>query len=142
MNPACSSTSMFFLTFVWVAGLAVYGLFLGLLFAGVDRVLVARLQHRIGPPLAQPFADVWKLFHKQDAVPGAAVPSLFRLMPVAALASALTLLLYVPLGGLENAPLLGGRGDAILVLYLLLLPGLAMVLDSIETISRCAPMEA
>ncbi len=40
---------------------------LGALLAGCDRVLTARFQSRIGPPLLQPFYDVAKLWHKEKA---------------------------------------------------------------------------
>ncbi|MBR6022656.1 MAG: NADH-quinone oxidoreductase subunit H [Kiritimatiellae bacterium] len=131
------------LALLWVAGLAVYGGFLGLLFAGVDRVLVARMQGRIGPPLAQPFADVRKLLHKQDTMPETAVGCVFRFAPVLALAGALTVLLYVPLGGLETAAgPFAGRGDALLGLYLLLLPGLGMVLGGFASGSPYASLGA
>ena len=138
----CCPWTMAGLTAVWVLGLAVYGGFLGLLFAGVDRVLVARMQGRIGPPVAQPFADVRKLLHKQDTMPETAVGPVFRFAPVLALAGALTVLLYVPLGGLEHAGLLAGRGDALLVLYLLLLPGLGMVLGGFASGSPYASLGA
>jgi formate hydrogenlyase subunit 4 len=39
-------------------------LFGGLL-AGVDRIVSARMQGRVGPPLLQPFYDVGKLFEKE-----------------------------------------------------------------------------
>jgi len=48
--------------------LAVAGLILaplvGGLVAGLDRVVTARLQSRMGPPLLQPFYDVGKLMSK------------------------------------------------------------------------------
>jgi len=51
---------------------AIYGLlFLALgplfggLLAGADRIVSARMQGRVGPPLLQPFYDVGKLFQKQ-----------------------------------------------------------------------------
>jgi formate hydrogenlyase subunit 4 len=37
----------------------------GGLLAGVDRIVSARMQSRVGPPILQPFYDVAKLFHKQ-----------------------------------------------------------------------------
>jgi formate hydrogenlyase subunit 4 len=40
--------------------------FLGGLLAGVDRIITARMQSRVGPPLLQPFYDVLKLFGKQS----------------------------------------------------------------------------
>lgn len=38
--------------------------FAGGLLAGVDRIVTARMQGRLGPPLLQPFYDVGKLFQK------------------------------------------------------------------------------
>ncbi len=42
--------------------------FLGGLVAGADRILTARMQGRVGPPLLQPFYDVGKLFEKENVV--------------------------------------------------------------------------
>lgn len=42
--------------------------FFGGLITGVDRILTARMQSRVGPPLLQPFYDVLKLFEKQKLV--------------------------------------------------------------------------
>jgi formate hydrogenlyase subunit 4 len=92
---------------------------------GVDRIVTARMQARIGPPLSQPLTDLRKLFIKENVVPANAIPWLFNLAPVIALASALTILLYIPVGGYP--PVLSGGGDLILVMYLLTLPALALV---------------
>lgn len=40
----------------------------GGLLAGLDRILSARMQGRKGPPLLQPFYDVFKLFQKENIV--------------------------------------------------------------------------
>lgn len=50
-----------------VCGLAM-GPLLGGLISGADRILTARMQSRIGPPLLQPFYDVGKLLFKQPLV--------------------------------------------------------------------------
>ena len=42
--------------------------FLGGLIIGLDRILTARLQSRIGPPLFQPFYDLGKLWRKERAL--------------------------------------------------------------------------
>ena len=42
--------------------------FVGGLLSGVDRVFAARMQGRQGPPVIQPFYDVYKLLHKQTTV--------------------------------------------------------------------------
>ena len=126
----------------WTLGTALYGILLGLFFSGVDRVLVARMQSRIGPPLLQPFADVRKLMIKQDAVPGGATGGVFRWAPVLARAGGLTALVYIPLGGLGGGSPLPGGGDAVLALYLLMLPGLAMVVGGFASGSPYASVGA
>lgn len=44
---------------------AVVGLALGCLLAGLDRIISARMQGRVGPPLLQPYYDVRKLLGKE-----------------------------------------------------------------------------
>ncbi len=105
---------------------AVVGIALGLFYKGIDRVLAARMQARVGPPFTQPFRDVKKLLIKETIVPRDAVKWLFNLMPVVALSASVVILMYLPLGGM--APVLGGHGDLILVIYLLIFPPLALVL--------------
>ena len=39
---------------------------LGCLLAGVDRIVSARMQGRVGPPLLQPYYDVRKLIEKDN----------------------------------------------------------------------------
>jgi ech hydrogenase subunit B len=50
---------------ILAAAFAVLAPFAGGLLAGVDRVLSARMQRRVGPPLLQPFFDVVKLWGKE-----------------------------------------------------------------------------
>lgn len=45
---------------------AVLGPILGCLLSGIDRVLSAKMQGRVGPPLLQPYYDVRKLLEKED----------------------------------------------------------------------------
>ncbi|MFW6151174.1 MAG: respiratory chain complex I subunit 1 family protein [Chloroflexota bacterium] len=103
----------------------VLGAAAGLLYLGIDRKLVAHMQGRIGPPIIQPFRDVEKLLMKESIVPDGSIPWLFRAAPMFCLIASGALLLYIPLFG--QAALLGGYGDAIVVLYLLTAPSLAMV---------------
>jgi ech hydrogenase subunit B len=49
------------------AAYVIAGPFVGGLLAGIDRVLAARLQGRVGPPLLQPFYDLRKLFTRRIA---------------------------------------------------------------------------
>ena len=39
--------------------------FIGGFLAGLDRIITARMQRRVGPPILQPFYDVFKLFQKK-----------------------------------------------------------------------------
>jgi len=105
--------------------IAVFGIIVGLFLMGIDRIAAARMQARIGPPLTQPFTDIRKLLAKENIVPDNAIPWLFHLAPIVALASGITILLYLPIGGF--APVLSGGGDLILVMYLLTVPALALV---------------
>jgi formate hydrogenlyase subunit 4 len=133
--------SVSLLSAVW-QGLVILvgGTLLGMVYKGLDRKLGARMQGRIGPPLRQPFFDVIKLMTKENIVPDHAVAWIYNLMPVLALASVATLLFYVPLGGF--APLLGGLGDLILILYLLAVPSIAMVLGGFAAGSPFASVGA
>ena len=113
--------------------LAGFGIFFGLLYKGIDRKISAHMQGRIGPPIVQPFRDVRKLFTKENIVPENAIDWIFNLAPVVGLIASIALLLYLPVGGLD--PLAGGLlgssvifGDLILILYLLIIPSLAMVI--------------
>ena len=54
-------------TVLVISGL-VAGPLLGGLISGLDRILTARLQSRIGPPVLQPFYDVIKLLGKEKMV--------------------------------------------------------------------------
>ncbi len=112
--------------------LAGFGIFFGLLYKGIDRKISAHMQGRIGPPIVQPFRDIRKLFTKENIVPENAIAWIFNLAPVVGLIASIALLLYLPVGGFD--PLAGGLvgnspyGDLILVLYLLIIPSLAMVI--------------
>lgn len=119
---------------------AVFGILAALLLLGVDRIVTARMQARIGPPLSQPLTDLRKLFTKENVVPANAIPWLFNAAPVVALASVITILFYIPVGGFP--PVLSGGGDLILVMYLLTLPALALVAGGFSSGSPYATVGA
>jgi NADH-quinone oxidoreductase subunit H len=91
-----------------------------------DRKLCARLQNRVGPPWYQPVADLLKLISKQDLVPQQADRSVFKGMPLLALAATVAASLYIPLWG--GTALMHFEGDLIVVLYLLTIPTLTLFL--------------
>ena len=125
-------------------GVALFGIFFGLIYKGIDRKLSAHMQGRIGPPIRQPFRDVKKLFVKENIIPENAIPWIFNLAPLMGLVATITILLYLPLGGFQ--PLLDGiistRGDLILILYLLIIPSLAMVIGGFSSGSPYATVGA
>ncbi len=55
----------FVLPLIGSIGFAILAPIVGCLLAGVDRVLSARMQGRVGPPLLQPYYDVRKLMAKE-----------------------------------------------------------------------------
>ncbi len=112
----------------------------GMLYRGIDRKLVAHMQGRVGPPIVQPFRDVQKLLMKETIIPDGAVSWLFTAAPFVCLITSALLLLYIPLFGLQA--LLGGFGDALLIVYLLILPSLAFAAGGFASSSPYATVGA
>src|SRR5512138_1009839 len=106
----------------------------GMFYEWIDRKLVARFQNRIGPRWFQPFADMVKLFAKEQIIPKVANPFLFFGLPMVAVAGALTAAVYVPLVGIQ--PVSSFPGDLIVTIYLLSLLTLCMGLAGWNTSSR------
>ncbi|MBU2617348.1 MAG: NADH-quinone oxidoreductase subunit H [Euryarchaeota archaeon] len=104
-----------------------YSGFFGFLYMGIDRKLVARMQGRVGPQIRQPFRDFLKLCGKESIVPHQAISWLYEFAPILALSSALTLMLYIPIG---IAPVFAHFGDLIVILYLLTMIGIAIIVGA------------
>jgi NADH-quinone oxidoreductase subunit H len=117
---------------IFPAGLTL--IFTGMFYEWIDRKLVARFQNRVGPRWFQPFADVVKLFAKEQITPALANPFLFFGLPVIAISGALTSALYVPIMGLE--PVHSFSGDLIVTIYLLSLLTMCVGLAGWNTSSR------
>ncbi|MDD1720027.1 MAG: NADH-quinone oxidoreductase subunit H [Methanoregulaceae archaeon] len=101
--------------------LLAYALFLEFL----DRRIAARMQHRVGPPIFQPFADLVKMLGKEVIDPNGVDRRVFDAAPLVALAAVMTAFLYVPVVG--SSPF-AFQGDLVLVLYLLTLPTIILFL--------------
>lgn len=101
-------------------------LIFSLLLKGVDRILVARLQRRIGPPLLQPFFDIIKLMRKQTLVPDGAPRTLFLALPAVGAGSMLVAIVLIPIAGVYQPP--AGFGDLLVLLYLLTVPAVVLML--------------
>lgn len=121
-----------FMLLIFPAGLTL--LLMGMVYEWIDRKLIARFQNRIGPRWFQPFADVVKLFAKEQITPSIAQSTLFFSLPVVALSGALTSALYVPLFGLTPAS--SFPGDLVVTLYLLSLLTICIGLAGWNTSSR------
>ncbi len=117
----------------WLLYLIAFLIFPGFLFTGtfgllvtwVDRKVTALVQYRVGPPLRQPFYDLFKLWHKELILPRTARKTGFLLAPFLGLAA--TTLLATMLGIFNLNPEIRFVGDTIVILYLMLLPPLSIV---------------
>jgi len=99
---------------------------LGLVVSWVDRKVTARVQWRVGPPLLQPLYDILKLLGKETIVPEGGSRLAFLGAPVMGLAGATLAATIV--GVALIWPERSFAGDAIVVLYLLVVPSLAIIL--------------
>ena len=104
---------------------ALFTCLFGLLLAGLDRKVVARMQKRKGPPLSQPAWDFLKLCGKECIVPAAAARAVYLAAPYIGLASLVVTVLFIPIGGFQPFTT---AGDTVVILYLLTIPTLAMIL--------------
>jgi len=100
---------------------------IGLLACWLDRKVTARIQWRVGPPWYQNFVDIVKLLGKETIVPESAQAT-FLLAPFVGL---LSLVLVATITG--NAiffPAASFSGDLIVVLYLLVIPAIALIIGA------------
>ena len=104
----------------------------GLLLAGIDRKLVARMQKRVGPPILQPFYDFFKLCGKKTIVPAAANKTVFLAAPLLGLAALVVLQLFIPVFQFQ-IPAFSNVADVIVILYLLLIPAVSIILGGAST---------
>ena len=97
---------------------------IGLLLAGIDRKVLARMQKRVGPPIIQPVYDFFKLMGKETIVPHAANKAVFLGAPVVGFVSLVVMMLFIPIFGYSA---FSGNGDLIVILYLLTIPAVALI---------------
>jgi len=102
-----------------------FALAFGLALKGLDRRVAARLQGRVGPPLAQPFFDLVKLARKRTMVPDIAAEPVFLGAPLVGAVAMLLAAALVPIPGVYAPhPLLG---DLLVLLYLLAVPAVVLM---------------
>jgi len=95
------------------------------LFDGVIRKLKAVIQSRKGPPLTQPYRDIFKLLAKEDLQPGGG--AIFRLAPVVGLGAMLVAATLTPIGGKVAS---GLPGDVIVWVYVMTLAAVATMIGA------------
>jgi NADH-quinone oxidoreductase subunit H len=98
----------------------------GLLLTWVDRKVTAIVQSRIGPPWFQPYADIGKLLAKKMFVPRGSQALGFLAAPLLAVAGSTLATVIILLALLR--PSTGFVGDLIVLLYLSVLPSIALVI--------------
>ncbi len=96
---------------------------------GVISLLKARIQNRHGASVWRPYADLLKLFRKEDLVPASA-SFVFRLAPIVLLAATVVVAAFVPL--LHGSALMGATGDFVLLVYLLALGRFFLMLGAMD----------
>jgi len=115
---------------MWILGVLIVSFVatavLGLLAKWVDRKITALVQWRVGPPWYQNFADIMKLLGKETIVPVGARRTGFLLWPVVGLSGAA--LAAAVLWMVNGNPGKSFVADMIGVIYLLVLPSLAIIM--------------
>jgi formate hydrogenlyase subunit 4 len=99
------------------------------LVSGIVGRIKAVLQLRRGAPIWRPYADIWKLFHKEDLVPPSA-SVVFGVAPLLLFAVSIVVTAFIPL--LQDSALLGSAGDFILLVYLLAFGRFFLALGGID----------
>jgi len=118
--------SLLFFTYLFIFPGMLFILAFGLFAEYIDRRIYARIQRRVGPPLLQPLADMIKLAAKEDLTPEKADRFMFTIVPIISLTAVIASFLYVPV--VSSNALHNFEGDLIVVLYLLIIPTLALFL--------------
>ncbi len=113
----------------------------GLMIGWVDRKVTAMLQWRVGPPWYQNFLDLAKLLlYKETLIPKGVSRGYFLGMPLLAL-SAATLASTILLSA-NGAARAGFLGDVIVVIYLLMMPPIALMLGAFASANTLATVGA
>ncbi|MFC1599358.1 NADH-quinone oxidoreductase subunit H, partial [Candidatus Omnitrophota bacterium] len=115
-----------------------YFIFPGFLFSAiagglgwwVERKLTARFQFRVGPPWYQNFMDILKLFAKEIVIPKDAQRSVFILSPIISLSACVAVSLLIGQGCFVGG---GFAGDALVILYVLMIPSLFLILGGFSS---------
>jgi len=97
-------------------------------FEGVSRRINARVQSRQGPPLVQPYYDLFKLLGKQNFVSDNVI---FKAAPALAFGAVVSVICLIPAG--HRGGVFTPYGDIIAVIYLLTFSGVAILLGAMAS---------
>jgi NADH-quinone oxidoreductase subunit H len=103
-----------------------FALCLGVFMLSLERIVVARLQGRVGPPVYQNFIDVIKLFNKEILVPKDSKEAVFIYAPLIGFAGMFAMLYFVPIPGVYEGT--NVNSDLIVLIYVMALPAIAHIL--------------
>lgn len=101
---------------------------MGVLLSGLDRIWVARMQRRVGPPLLQSWYDFLKCCGKETIVPRHAKKAVYFAAPVVGFAALISISLFLPVAG--GKPAYSGTADLVVILYLLTLVSVCMIVGA------------
>jgi len=113
---------------------------LGLLASGIDRIVTARVQYRVGPPIWQPWTDIVKLLGKENLVPRGASKMTFFSAPLVGFASVVLVSTFLWLSNLNPSQTFGG--DLIVILYLLMIPSISLMMGGFASRNPLASVGA
>ena len=101
---------------------------MGILLSGLDRIWVARMQRRVGPPILQSWYDFLKCCGKETIVPRHAKKTVYFAAPVIGFAALISIALFLPV--VNGRPAFSGTADLVVILYLLTLVSVCMIVGA------------
>jgi NADH-quinone oxidoreductase subunit H len=101
---------------------------IGFFYMGIMRKAAARMHHRVGPPLWQPFLDFFKLMSKENITTKDSIGALATLCPLVSFASLLTVALFIPVAGVSVANIAPFQGSLFVVIYFLIMSSVFIAL--------------
>jgi len=114
------------LNFILFPG-GIFAILFGLILLSFERITVARLQGRYGPPIYQNIIDILKLFNKEILIPKTASKSIFLISPILGLVGMLVAVYILPISGFYNGS--NFNSDMIVLIYLMVLPAFSYIIS-------------
>lgn len=119
---------IFFQTLIFPGFLAAF--IIGFFYMGIVRKISAHMQHRIGPPIWQPFLDFFKLLSKENIRTKDSIWFLLTLCPIVSFASMLTVIIFIPIAGYN---LVSFPGSVFVIIYFLVMSSAFLAIAGFAT---------